>query len=65
MDRAFRPFAPPPGAISAEHKLRLMLDLFPDRTTYEQWLTAREVDDAHRAHLEQFLPARLQAQEAV
>lgn len=65
MDRAFRPLSLVPPPITAEHKLRLMLDLFPDRTTYEQWLTARKVDDAHRAHLEQFLPARLQAQEAV
>jgi uncharacterized NAD(P)/FAD-binding protein YdhS len=40
-------------------EIMAMLALFPDRTTYEQWLTAREVADDVRAHLEQFLPARL------
>lgn len=46
-----------------ERELRQILALFPDRSTYEQWLTA--VTDRQRAHLEQFLPDRLKAQGTV
>lgn len=42
-----------------------MLALFPNRETYEQWLTAREVPGDVCQHLEQFLPARLQTQGTV
>ena len=48
-----------------ERQLRRVLALFPDRSTYEQWLTARSVDDAHRAHMERFLPAHLRVQGSV
>ena len=48
-----------------EAQLRRVLAMFPDRSTYEQWLVKSQMDDAHRAHLEQFLPARLRAQGAV
>lgn len=41
--------------------LRALLNLFPDRATYEHWLKARQVSDEQRAHLEQFLPPDLQA----
>ena len=50
---------------TVERNLRAMLSLFPDRETYEHWLTAREIDDAHRAHLEAFLPDHLKAQGTV
>lgn len=45
----------------ANQELRAMLALFPDRATYEQWLTAREIDADARAHMEGFLPERLRA----
>lgn len=51
--------------LQAEAELRAALALFADRATYETWLTARGYDDAHRAHLERFLPASLQAQGTV
>lgn len=47
--------------LTAEADMRAVLALFPDRATYEQWLTAREVPEQHRAHMEQFLPAALRA----
>lgn len=50
---------------TAEATLRAVLAAFPNRATYEQWLTARQVPDEYRAHMEQFLPAHLQAQGAV
>ncbi len=46
--------------LTAEQELRAMLNLFPDRATFEQWLTARAVPEQHRQHFEQFLPPRLQ-----
>lgn len=49
----------------AERKLRRVLALFPDRATYEQWVTARSVPDAYRAHMESCLPAHLKAQGSV
>lgn len=49
----------------ADRQLRRLLALFPDRATYEQWLSARQVDDGKRAHMEQFLPAHLKAQGTV
>lgn len=45
-------------------RLRAMLALFPDRATFEQWVTAKAVPDDLRAHLESFLPAHLQQEEA-
>lgn len=51
--------------LTLEHGMRAMLALFPDRTTYEQWLGSRAVTDEQRAHLEQFLPARLQQEGTV
>lgn len=50
---------------TAEATLRAVLAAFPDRATYEQWLTARQVPEAHRAHMESRLPAHLQAQGTV
>lgn len=44
-----------------EAELRAMLDLFPDRATFEAWATDRHVSDECRAWYERFLPARLQA----
>ena len=49
----------------ADRTLRRMLAFFPDRATYEQWLAARRVSDAHRVHMEQFLPAHLKPQGSV
>lgn len=49
----------------AERRLRNLLALFPDRATYEQWLTARNVGDEERAHMERFLPAQLRPQGTV
>ncbi len=46
--------------LQAESQLRAMLNLFPDRATYERWMTSRTVDTEHAAHMEQFLPPRLQ-----
>lgn len=46
-------------------QLRRLLSLFSNRGTYEQWLTARSVDEVHRAHMEQLLPAHLKAQGSV
>lgn len=51
--------------VQAQRTLRRLLMLFPDRATYEQWLTARAVDDKRRAHMEQFLPTHLKAQGSV
>lgn len=48
-----------------ERNIRWTLSLFPDRETYEHWLSARAIDDAHRAHLEVFLPDHLKAQGSV
>lgn len=45
--------------------LRRLLNHFADRASYEAWLTKSQVTDAHRAALEAYLPARLQAQGAV
>lgn len=50
---------------AAQAQMRRVLALFPDRATYEQWLTAREVPDEHRAHMESFLPEHLQAKGTV
>lgn len=50
---------------TAEATLRAVLAAFPDRATYEQWLTARQVPDEYRAHMESRLPPHLQAQGAV
>lgn len=49
----------------AVRRLRRLLALFPDRATYERWLTARGVPEANRAHMEQFLPAHLTEQGSV
>ncbi len=46
---------PPP-----KDELRALLALFPDRATYEQWLTARAVSPELTAHMELLLPPRLQ-----
>lgn len=48
-----------------EDELRRVLALFPDRAAYEAWITKSQIDDAHRAHLERFLPASLRAQGTV
>lgn len=45
--------------------LRRMLNLFPDRTTFEQWVTGKQFDRAIVAHLEAHLPPRLQQQGTV
>ena len=45
--------------------LMAALALFPDRETYEQWCAARAISDEQRAHMEAYLPARLQAQGTV
>ena len=46
----------------AEANLRTVLALFPDRSTFEQWVEARQLTDEQRAHLESYLPPALQAQ---
>lgn len=51
--------------VQAERALQRILDMFPDRDTFEQWATAKGLSDEHRAHLESRLPARLQAQGTV
>lgn len=51
--------------VQAQRTMRRILMLFPDRATYEQWLTARNVSEAHRAHMEQFLPEHLKVQGSV
>lgn len=48
-----------------EADLRTLLQQFPDRSTYERWLTDYDVDDQHRSHLEAFLPAHLRVQGTV
>lgn len=48
-----------------DEELRRLLNLFADRSTYEQWCTKSQIDDEHRAAMEAYLPARLQAQGAV
>lgn len=50
---------------SAEATLRAILAAFPDRATFEQWATARQIPDEFRAHMESRLPAHLQAQGSV
>lgn len=46
---------------AADRRLRRLLALFPDRATYERWLSERNVNDAKRAHMEHFLPDALKA----
>ena len=48
-----------------EEELRRVLALFPDRSAFEQWCVKSRIDDAHRAHLERFLPAALRVQGTV
>ena len=53
------------GRERREDELRRLLGQFPDRSTYERWVAQSRIDDAHRAHLEAYLPAQLRAQGAV
>lgn len=69
MGNVWKPFRNPYVVLDIPRKpedaLREMLALFPDRTTFEEWATARGVTDEQRAHMEQFLPKALQAQGTV
>lgn len=51
--------------LTAEAHIRKLLALFPDRSTFEQWATAKALPDNVRAHMERHLPPHLQRIETV